>query len=132
MWTRGRLNKRCGSQPARSPGSGQIRLFMPNHLQLLFLGSFVLTFLFLLTVSNYILSKLHQAGYDISNLILLGLPRADEPTHHPMSATAPSFLDLRQSVVAQIVAILLTVGSSAFIYFKFGRSGTSSCLTSLV
>jgi cytochrome-b5 reductase len=99
---------------------------MPNHLQFLFLGSFVLTFLFLLTFFNYLLSKLSQEGYDISNLILIGLP---EQT--PMSAAATSFLDIRQNVVAQIVAILLTLGSSAFIYLKFGRSGTSLFLTRL-
>src|ERR1700677_4545597 len=103
---------------------------MPNHLQLLFLGSFSLTFFALFALYNYLLSKIRQGGYDISDLILLGLPRSDERTpHHPMSAPAPSFLDVRQSVVAQILAILLTVGSSAFIYLKFGRSGTSFCST---
>jgi len=106
---------------------------MPNYLQLLFLGSFILTLFSLLTLSNYLLSKLRQEGYDISNLILLGLPRSDERTPHlPMSAVAPSFLDVRQSVVAQIVAILLTVASSAFIYLKFGRSGTSLGFTCTV
>ena len=102
---------------------------MPNHLQLLFLGSFILTFLFLLTLFNYLLSKLSQEGYNISDLILLGLPRSHEQL--PMSVAATSFLDVRQNVVAQFVAILLTLGSSAFIYFKFGRSGTSLCLTRL-
>ena len=114
-----------------SPVAANIGLFMPNHLQLLFLGSFFLTFFALLTLSNYLLSKLRQEGYDISNLILLGLPRSDERTPHiaMSSAAAPSFLDVHQSVVAQIIAILLAVGSSAFIYLKFGRSGTSLCLT---
>ncbi|KAI9434131.1 ferredoxin reductase-like C-terminal NADP-linked domain-containing protein [Lactarius psammicola] len=98
---------------------------MPNHLQLLFLGSFFLTFVSLLTLSHYLLSKLRQEDYDISNLILLGLPRIPHP---PMSAVAPSLLDVRQSVVAQIVAILLTVASSAFIYLKFGRSAREPVL----
>lgn len=102
---------------------------MPNHLQLLFLGSFSLTFFALFASYNYLLSKIRQGGYDISDLILLGLPRSDERTpHHPMSAPAPSFLDVRQSVVAQILAILLTVGSSAFIYLKFGRSARQPVL----
>ena len=103
---------------------------MPNQLQLLFLGSFCITLFSLFALSNYLLSKLRQGGYDISDLILLGLPRSDERTHHPMSASAP-FLDVRQSVLAQVLAILLAVGSSAFIYLKFGRSGTSLCSTSL-
>lgn len=103
---------------------------MPNQLQLLFLGSFCITLFSLFALSNYLLSKLRQGGYDISDLILLGLPRSDERTHHPMSASAP-FLDVRQSVLAQVLAILLAVGSSAFIYLKFGRSGTSLFSTSL-
>ena len=107
---------------------------MPNHLQLLFLGSFFLTFFALFAFSNYLLSKLRQEGYDISNLILLGLPRSNERTPHlamSAAAAAPSFLDVHQSLVTQIVAILLAVGSSAFIYLKFGRSGTLLCLTCL-
>ncbi|KAN0128372.1 ferredoxin reductase [Lactarius tabidus] len=102
---------------------------MPNHLQFLFLGSFVLTFFSLLALSNYLLSKLREGGYDISDLILLGLPRSDEQTaHHSMSAPAPSFLDVHQSFVAQVLAILLAVGSSAFIYLKFGRSARQPVL----
>jgi hypothetical protein len=137
MWTTRRLNNRCttvvGHNRRESPGSGQLGLFMPNHLQLLFLGSFVLTFFSLLALSNYLLSKLREGGYDISDLILLGLPRSDEQTaHHSMSAPAPSFLDVHQSFVAQVLAILLAVGSSAFIYLKFGRSGTSLCSTYFV
>lgn len=126
MWMTRRLNNRCGSQPARD---SRVPPVMPNHLQLLFLGSFCLTLFTLFALSNYLLSKLRQGGYDISDLILLGLPRSDERTHHqPMSAPA-HFLDVRQSVVAQVLAILLAVGSSAFIYLKFGRSGTSLCPT---
>ena len=99
---------------------------MPNHLQLLFLGSFFVTLFALFSLSTYLLSKLRQEGYDISNLILLGLPRENERTHHlPMTTVASSVLDVRQSVVAQIVAVFLAVASSAFIYFKFARSGTS-------
>ena len=128
-----RLTSFVGHNRRNSPVPANIGLLMPNQLQLLFLGSFFLTFFALFAFSNYLLSKLRQEGYDISNLILIGLPRSDERTPHPaMSATAaPSFLDVHQSVVAQIIAILLAVGSSAFIYVKFGRSGTSLCLTYL-
>ena len=96
---------------------------MPNHLQFLFLASFFTTFALLLSLSFYLSSKLREAGYDISRLILIGLP--SENTHHPvpnqMSASASSFL--------QLVALLVAAVSSAFIYLKFGRSGTSSLLT---
>jgi len=39
-----------------------------------------------------------------------------------MSTSAPSLLDVRQSVVPQLLALLLAVATSAFIYLKFGRS----------
>ena len=105
---------------------------MPNHLQLLFLASFFLTFILLLTLSNFLSSKLREAGYDISNLILIGLPKSEDSHPHSPNQKAtsePSFLDVRQSVIAQLLALLLAAASSAFIYFKFGRSGTSSFLT---
>jgi cytochrome-b5 reductase len=96
---------------------------MPNHLQFLFLASFVATFAVLLALSSYLSSKLREAGYDISRLILIGLPQSEDahPIHNQMSAPTPSFL--------QLVAVLVAAVSSAFIYFKFGRSGTSSLLT---
>ena len=98
---------------------------MPNHLQLLFLGSFLLTLFVLVTLSTYLHSILRQAGYDISDLILLGLPRSNETTPNlPMTTVASSFLDVPQTVITQILAFFLAAAGSAFIYFKFGRSGT--------
>lgn len=47
---------------------------MINHLQLAFLLSFLGTFAILWVVSSYISNLLKEAGYDISNLILLGIP----------------------------------------------------------
>jgi hypothetical protein len=93
-------------------------LVMPNHLQLLFLASFFTTFVVLFALSNLLASKLRQAGYDISRLILIGLspPENAYPTQMSTSAT---FLDVR------VVALLLAAASAAFIYLKFGRSGTS-------
>jgi cytochrome-b5 reductase len=95
---------------------------MPNHLQFLFLASFFATFALLLALSFYISSKLREAGYDISRLILIGLPSENtHPIPNQMSASTPAFL--------QLVALLVAAVSSAFIYLKFGRSGTSSLLT---
>jgi cytochrome-b5 reductase len=96
---------------------------MPNHLQFAFLAAFFTTFAVLLSLSYYISSKLRQAGYDISRLILIGLPQSENahPIPNQMSASTSSFLEL--------VALLVAAASSAFIYFKFGRSGMSSLLT---
>jgi cytochrome-b5 reductase len=97
---------------------------MPNHLQFLFLASFFTTFAVLFALSYYLSSKLRQAGYDISRIILIGLHSENtHPIPDQMTASAPSFL--------QLVALLVAAVSSAFIYVKFGRSGTSSLLTFL-
>jgi hypothetical protein len=113
---------------ARSRRSGHVgprplELKMPNHLQFLFLASFLTTFAVLLALSSYLSTKLRQAGYDISRLILIGLPQSENahPIPDKMSAPTPSFL--------QLVALLVAAVSSAFIYLKFGRSGTLSFLT---
>jgi cytochrome-b5 reductase len=101
---------------------------MPNHHQLVFLASFCISFLFLLLLSNFLSSKLREAGYDISRLILIGISQSENihpRTPNKMSTPAP-FLDQHQSVVTQLFALLLAVATSAFIYLKFGRSGTSS------
>jgi len=96
---------------------------MPNHPQFLFLASFLTTFAALLALSHYLSSRLRQAGYDISRLILIGLPQSENahPIPNQMSASALSFL--------QLVALVIAAASSAFIYLKFGRSGTSSLVT---
>jgi len=91
---------------------------MPNHLQFLFLASFFATFAVLLALSSYLSLKLRQAGYDISRLILIGLPQSENiPNQMSVSDSAPSFL--------QLVALVVAAVSSAFIYLKFGRSCTS-------
>jgi len=92
---------------------------MLNHLQLLFLASFLSTFIILYNLSNFFSSKLREAGYDISRLILIGLPQSE-------STMSMSVLEVGQSVVPQVAAIALAAATSAFIYVKFGRTGTSS------
>jgi cytochrome-b5 reductase len=97
---------------------------MPNHLQFLFLASFLITFLALFALSNLLASTLRQAGYDFSRIILIGLPPPENTHPNQMSTSAP-FLDVR------VVALLFAALSGAFIYLKFGRSGTSLFLTYL-
>jgi cytochrome-b5 reductase len=97
---------------------------MPNRPQLLFLISFFISLTSLFALSNFLSSKLREAGYDFSRLILFAIP--PNPNKMTVPTLAPSFLDVRQSVVAQLFALLFAAASSAFIYLKFGRSGTSS------
>jgi cytochrome-b5 reductase len=95
---------------------------MPNRLQFVFLASFFGSFAVLLALSFYLSSKLQQAGHDISRLILIGLPKSENahPIPNQMSASATPL---------QLVSLLLAALSSAFIYLKFGSSGTSLLLT---
>ncbi|KAF9455708.1 NADH-cytochrome b5 reductase [Collybia nuda] len=48
---------------------------MPNRFQLAFLASLLLTFFSLVLLSRFVNSKLIAAGYDISHIILIGLPK---------------------------------------------------------
>ncbi|KAI9455846.1 ferredoxin reductase-like C-terminal NADP-linked domain-containing protein [Russula earlei] len=89
-----------------------------NPLHFVFLASFLFTAIVLFTLSRFLSAKLREAGYDISRLILIGLPQSD----NTMSTSAPSFLDTRQSIIAQVIALLLAAASGTFIYLKFGRS----------
>jgi len=97
---------------------------MPNHLQLLFLLSFFSTFILLFILSNHLSSKLREAGYDISKLILIGLPQSDISHHHIPNqlSTSAYFLGMPQSVIPQLLALLLAVATSAFVYLKFVHS----------
>jgi cytochrome-b5 reductase len=99
---------------------------MPNHLQLLFLASFFTTTVLLFTLSHFLSSRLREAGYDISRLILIGLPQPERAYPHIPNQMSASVLDFQQSVVAQVAALLLAAITSAFMYLKFGRSGMSS------
>jgi hypothetical protein len=96
---------------------------MPNRPQLVFLATFFISFISLLALSKFISSKLRETGYDLSRLILIGISQSHQPTPNQMTS---SFLDVNQSLVAQLSALFLAVATSAFIYLKFGRSGTSS------
>lgn len=96
---------------------------MPNHLQFLFLASFLTVLVTLVALSHLLQSKLRAAGYDISEIILLGLPKTTTPDAQGLDmASAQDLLNLQDNKVAQVVALALAVASSAFIYLKFGRS----------
>ncbi|KAF4623549.1 hypothetical protein D9613_001963 [Agrocybe pediades] len=51
---------------------------MPNKYQLAFLTSFLTVFSLLVLISRFLNRKLLEAGYDINNLILIGLPSTND------------------------------------------------------
>lgn len=93
---------------------------MPNHFQVAFLASFVGVFAFLFFLFNFLRNQLLYAGYDIDELILIGLPK--DPSVPPRKPTST-----KQAMFAQLLALVLAACTSAFIYYKFGMS---ACLVS--
>ncbi|KAI0784159.1 NADH-cytochrome b5 reductase [Abortiporus biennis] len=89
---------------------------MPNRFQLAFLGSFFGVFFSLVFSYHFITGKLKAAGYDISKLILIGLP---EEGTNPSELKMPDF---NSSTYAQLAVLVSTALTSAFLYYKFSGS----------
>jgi len=92
---------------------------MPNKPQVVFLLSFLVVFSSLLLLSHFIKTKLNEAGYHISHLILIGLPPL---THNqPMSARVqveniPSQVShLVKNVIAGDFNLINVASSPAFL-----------------
>jgi cytochrome-b5 reductase len=106
---------------------------MPNRYQLTFLASFVLTFACLYIVSEYISAALKSAGYDISQLILIGLPKTNMTSGEPLAvhgqnfATSDFLSRMQQSGYMQIAALLLAALSSLIMYVKFAGVNSGAC-----
>ncbi|TFK57369.1 NADH-cytochrome b5 reductase [Heliocybe sulcata] len=90
---------------------------MPNRYQFVFLGSFFGVLGALVTVSEYLKTKLRAAGYDVSKLILIGLPsdNSTDPDSADMSGEL-SLQTIRDSPYAQLVILVLTALTAAVIY----------------
>ena len=96
---------------------------MPNQHQFVFLFSFLATFLVLLFVSKLASSQLKAFGYDINDLILWGLPKKISEDGNIMSQYSwPALNDivsfLKENRDAQLVAIVVAVCSSIYIFLK--------------
>ncbi|KAI0782696.1 NADH-cytochrome b5 reductase [Abortiporus biennis] len=87
---------------------------MPNRFQLAFLASFFGVFLSLVLSYHFITGKLKAAGYDVSKLILIGLEDKDVPL------SKGKMPDFNSSTYAQLAALVFTLLTSAFLYFKLG------------
>lgn len=111
---------------------------MPNRQQLAFVASFLFIFSVLVALHHYIDKTLRAAGYDISRLILIGIPTQDDSTNSTapifpwtrssnqtignMSQATFDFKDLQDKGYTQIAALFAALLSSIFIYFKFATS----------
>lgn len=98
---------------------------MPNRLQVGFLVSFFLTLFSLIFLARWAKLRLKAAGYDISELILIGLPR--EPVEHVVDQAQSSlFQTMSDWALPELLALLLAFGTSVFIYVKFAFSKIST------
>ncbi|KAF7306658.1 NADH-cytochrome b5 reductase [Mycena indigotica] len=101
---------------------------MPNRNQLVFLTALILPFALLVSLEHFILSSLRAKGYDLSQLILIGLPRTEDAPNnmslHAVNlpyfgtqdlvalATNPAFIVSGGLILAGILyATLFTSGS---------------------
>jgi cytochrome-b5 reductase len=66
---------------------------MPNKYQLAFLATFLSVFTALILLSRFLDAQLIAAGYDIRNLILIGLPKPTPPPVQSHPRTAMSIID---------------------------------------
>jgi cytochrome-b5 reductase len=115
---------------------------MPNSHQLTFLGSLVGSFALLAVVTKYLNSKLLDAGYDISELILLGIPKdqlyyhESETSAENMSVTTESFpLNawqlVKDNLSPQTAAFVVAILTTAYIWTKVIHTGSKYQISSL-
>lgn len=103
---------------------------MPNKFQAGFLLSFFLTLFTLIFLARWAKLRLKAAGYDISDLILIGLPRdpvipdtkTDTASTETLSNIFPTMSDW---ALPELLALLLAFGTAVFIYVKFTISEIS-------
>ncbi|TDL28689.1 NADH-cytochrome b5 reductase [Rickenella mellea] len=91
---------------------------MPNRLQLSFVLSFVATFVALLLTSRFIGAQLRARGYDVNDLILIGLPKNQPPMTDNMSSPAELLAALKTDRNTQLIALLVGLVGSLVVYFK--------------
>ncbi|KAF7968196.1 hypothetical protein HWV62_31672 [Athelia sp. TMB] len=104
-----------------------------NYSQAVFVSSFLTVLISLFAISEFIGAKLRQAGYDISRLILIGLPdNRREQLKPPNKISIPLGFDttmttefdvknFQEKGYAQGLALVLALISCAFMYLKFNQ-----------
>jgi hypothetical protein len=96
-----------------------------NRFQFAFLASFVLVFSSLYLISQFVGGWLRASGYDISELILIGLPKDGKGNTWMSHATgqvglAAEFMNnFHENGYTHVLALVFAVVSSVFIFVKF-------------
>ncbi|KAI0090966.1 NADH-cytochrome b5 reductase [Irpex rosettiformis] len=92
-----------------------------NRYQFVYLVTFFGVFSALFVLSNVVRAKFKEAGYDISELILIGLPNKNITQKAEKQSPLAAFMSSELAKNApQVLALLLAVVTSAVVYWKFG------------
>lgn len=97
---------------------------MPLLDQLIFVTSFGITLTTLVYVSRFISAQLRARGYNISDLILIGLPRKDLPVKAEETILQNGLI-MNSSV--QTFAIIVGACGALFLFMRFGKK--RACLS---
>ena len=101
---------------------------MPGLAQVVFISSFIGTFAFLYVGTSYISAFLRSKGYDIGDLILIGLEKKDfsqEPP--PKMWTAGDVVEIVKADKSAQAAVLAGVVTVAFLLSKVFKSSEWFC-----
>ena len=94
-----------------------------NRYQFVYLVTIVGVLSTLIVISNVLKAKLREAGYDISELILIGLPKENVAQKVENKSPLAAFMSSELAKnVPQVLALVLAVVTSALVYWKFGSS----------
>jgi cytochrome-b5 reductase len=99
-----------------------------NRFQFAFLASFVLVFSSLYLTSLFVGGWLRSSGYDISELILIGLPKDGNrgSTMGHVDGLAAEFMNnFQENGYTHVLALVFAVVSSVFIFVKFAYGSES-------
>jgi cytochrome-b5 reductase len=122
----------AASRPPKVAAACEASVFMPNKYQLTFLATFVSGFTLLVILSEYVKAKLKQAGYDPARLILIGLEPKNGDKLMPAGSEKITIPGLKgdATMYTQVIAGLLAVATTFFLYTKFGNK--SRCYVSML
>jgi cytochrome-b5 reductase len=94
---------------------------MSNVRYFVTFASSAVVFASLVGISNFVDSRLKEAGYDIPEILLFGFSKDNIPRERKMPSS-PYFRDFKDNGYLQLLAIAFAAASAVFIFVKFSPS----------
>ncbi|KAI0695362.1 NADH-cytochrome b5 reductase [Cytidiella melzeri] len=96
---------------------------MVNRYQFVYLATFFTVFSTLVVLFNLAKAKLREFGFDVSELILIGLPKQNETRAEDIKSPLTAYMSAETAnMVPQVLALVFAVITSVVVYWKFGGS----------